>query len=250
MLDKKITHRPTITYRPMRPTDLQALQQIHAGLFPIRYELEFFLNVVNGHGIVSWAAVDISGCDDRMDRLVGFVTTRLVPAKESEIADSLRYDSSRSEKTLVYILTLGVVEAYRNLRIATTLVQEVIKYASSIPTCRGVYLHVIDYNNPAILFYRKMLFKLVRRLPSFYYIQGRHFDSYLFVYYLNGGQSTCSPLGMVAAVAAVAAYLKGLVASLASVLRKSSKPGRSRKRADSKDTGSLLCTQEGDSGLV
>ncbi|CAA6667041.1 unnamed protein product [Spirodela intermedia] len=189
MLDKKITHRPTITYRPMRPTDLQALQQIHAGLFPIRYELEFFLNVVNGHGIVSWAAVDISGCDDRMDRLVGFVTTRLVPAKESEIADSLRYDSSRSEKTLVYILTLGVVEAYRNLRIGSH--QVCVEY-SHLP---GVYLHVIDYNNPAILFYRKMLFKLVRRLPSFYYIQGRHFDSYLFVYYLNGGQSTCSPLG-------------------------------------------------------
>ena len=77
---------------------------------------------------------------------------------------------------------------------ATSLIQEVIKYASSITNCKAVYLHVIAYNNPAIHFYKKMLFKLVRRLPKFYYINGQHYDSYLFVYYVNGGRSPCSPL--------------------------------------------------------
>ncbi|PUZ77170.1 hypothetical protein GQ55_1G349300 [Panicum hallii var. hallii] len=197
MLDPRSEIYPTIEYRPIQPFDLEALEKIHLALFPIRYEREFFLNVVNGHGIVSWGAVDTSRSDDRRDEIIGFVTTRMIAAKDSEIEDLFRYNSSRKDLTLVYILTLGVVDSYRNLGIASSLVREVVKYAASISNCRGVYLHVISYNQPAISFYKKMLFKLVRRLPMFYYIRGQHYDSYLFVYYVNGGRSPCSPLAFV-----------------------------------------------------
>lgn len=77
---------------------------------------------------------------------------------------------------------------------ASSLIREVVKYASSIPTCRAAYLHVISYNNPAIHLYTKMSFKCVRRLEGFYLINGQHYDSYLFVYYVNGARSPCSPL--------------------------------------------------------
>lgn len=77
---------------------------------------------------------------------------------------------------------------------ASSLIREVMKYASSVPTCRAVYLHVISYNNPAIHLYNKMSFRCVRRLQGFYLINGQHYDSYLFVYYVNGGRSPCSPL--------------------------------------------------------
>ncbi|XP_009398474.2 histone acetyltransferase MCC1 [Musa acuminata AAA Group] len=210
MLEPRGSHRPTIIYRPIQPSDLEVLEQIHLALFPIRYERDFFLNVVHGNGIVSWAAVD-----GQNDELVGFITTRLISARESEIADLLRHRSSRKELMLVYILTLGVVEHYRNYGIATSLVREVIKYASSITNCRAVYLHVISYNLPAIKFYRKMLFKFIRRLQNFYYINGQHYDSYLFVYFVNGSHSPCSPLNI---VAAVANYLRGLLKMLASKL--------------------------------
>lgn len=50
-----------------------------------RYEREFFLNVVNGHGIVSWAAVAIDQPDGQGDELIGFVTTRTIAAKDSEV---------------------------------------------------------------------------------------------------------------------------------------------------------------------
>ncbi|KAH7538441.1 hypothetical protein FEM48_Zijuj03G0199700 [Ziziphus jujuba var. spinosa] len=182
---------------PIRPSDLEILEQIHSDLFPIRYEAEFFENVVNGREIVSWAAVDRSRPNDENDELIGFVTARIVLAKESEIGDILSYDPLKSDQTLVYILTLGVVEAYRNLGIASSLIREVIKYASGIQTCRAVYLHVISYNNPAIRLYKKMSFKSVRRLQGFYLINGQHYDSYLFVYYVNGGRSPCSPLELI-----------------------------------------------------
>lgn len=200
MVDLKISHRPIISYRPIRPSDLAVLEQIHGDVFPIRYESEFFQNVVNGRDIVSWGAVDRNRSNGESDEIIGFVTARLVLANESEIGDMLQCDSSKSGQTLVYILTLGVEETYRNLGIASTLIREVIKYASSIPTCRGVYLHVISYNNPAIHFYKKMLFKCVRRLHDFYFINGQHYDSYLFVYYVNGGRSPCSPLELVTVV--------------------------------------------------
>ncbi|KAL5988540.1 Histone acetyltransferase mcc1 [Asimina triloba] len=109
-----------------------------------RYEPEFFLSVVNGHDIVSWAAVDSSRPDSQCDELIGFVTARIIAAKDSEIGDMFGYDSSRTDQSLVYILTLGVVEPYRNLGIASALIREVIKYAASMPVCRAVYLHGSD----------------------------------------------------------------------------------------------------------
>lgn len=185
---------PSILYRPIRPSDLEVVDKLHADLFPIRYESEFFLNVVHGRDIVSWGAVDRNRSDGHSDELIGFVTARLVMANGSEVEDVLRFETSEASQTLVYILTLGVVESYRNFGIATSLIKEVIKYASNITMCQAVYLHVISYNNSAIHLYEKMSFQCVRRLHAFYFINGQHYDSYLFIYYVNGGRSPCSPL--------------------------------------------------------
>ncbi|KAM0898946.1 hypothetical protein ACQ4PT_021599 [Festuca glaucescens] len=190
MLDPTSKFQPTVEYRPIQLSDLRVLEQIHVDLFPVRYERDFFLDVVNSNGIISWGAVDTS----RSDELVGFVTTKIVSAQDSEIEDLFSNNCLGKDPTLVYILTLGVVDRYRNLGIASSLVQEVIKYSTSIINCRGVYLHVISYNQPAISFYEKMLFNLVRRLPMFYYIQGQHYDSLLFVYYVHEELSPCSLL--------------------------------------------------------
>ncbi|KAL8095558.1 histone acetyltransferase MCC1-like isoform X2 [Apium graveolens] len=194
MFEHRRSHRPSISYRPIRPSDLEVIEKIHAELFPIRYESEFFLNVVNGRDIVSWGAVDRNRHNGKSDELIGFVTARINMARESEVEDLLRFERPQVDETLVYILTLGVVDSYRNHGIATSLIREVIKYASNIPTCQAVYLHVISYNNSAIHLYNKMSFQCVRRLHAFYFINGQHYDSYLFIYYVNGGRSPCSPL--------------------------------------------------------
>ncbi|XP_075496135.1 histone acetyltransferase MCC1-like isoform X1 [Primulina tabacum] len=206
MVNLKVPCHPSISFRPIQPPDLSVLERIHGDLFPIRYESEFFHNVVNGRDIVSWGAVDQSQNNPQNDELIGFVTARVVLAKESEIEDLLSFDSPNSDQTLVYILTLGVLESYRNLGIASSLIHEVVKFASNISTCRAVYLHVISYNIPAIHLYKKMSFQCLRRLYNFYYINGQHYDSYLFVYYVNGGRSPCSPLEL---VSLFVSYIKG-----------------------------------------
>ncbi|CAJ1926423.1 unnamed protein product [Sphenostylis stenocarpa] len=236
MVNPKVSSQPKICYRPIRPSDLDILEHIHGRLFPIRYESTFFHDVVNGRDIVSWGAVDSSRSDGRSDELIGFVTARIVLAKESEIVDMLGYDSAKCDQTLVYVLTLGVVEAYRSLGIASSLIREVIKYASSIPTCRAVYLHVISYNNPAINLYQKMSFKCVRRLQGFYLINGQHYDSFLFLYYVNGGRSPCSPLEI---LTAIVSFMKNGFKSVAARLCKNGGRKISR-RAKCKESHSLV----------
>lgn len=36
MNDHQRLHRPSISYRPIRPTDIEVIEKIHAELFPIR----------------------------------------------------------------------------------------------------------------------------------------------------------------------------------------------------------------------
>ncbi|CAM6088278.1 unnamed protein product [Calypogeia fissa] len=52
----------------------------------------------------------------------------------------------------------------------------------------------ISYNNSAIYFYKKNSFQCMLRLRNFYYINGRHYDSYLYIYFVNGGRSRCSAI--------------------------------------------------------
>lgn len=229
-----------IVYRPIRPSDLDVLEKIHYDLFPIRYEPEFFSNVVNGRDIVSWGVVDRSRRDGRSDELVGFVTARIVPAKDSEVEDLLRFDPGKLDQTLVYILTLGVVDSYRNLGIASSLIREVIKYASSIPTCRAVYLHVISYNNPAIYLYQKVNFHCVRRLHGFYFINGQHYDSFLFIYYINGGRSPCSPLEL---ATVMATYVRSGLKLVAAKLWKTEGKKTSSRWSSSNETSIGTATQ-------
>ncbi|XP_075484536.1 histone acetyltransferase MCC1-like isoform X1 [Primulina tabacum] len=253
MVNLKVPCHPSISFRPIQPPDLAVLEIIHGDLFPVRYESEFFHNIVNGRDIVSWGAVDQSRSNPQNDELIGFVTARVVLAKESEVEDLLSFDSPNSDQTLVYILTLGVLESYRNMGVgkfllffldvlfwillsssvlkiqflnrvfsdpgfsASSLMHEVVKFASSISTCRAVYLHVISYNIPAIHLYKKMSFQCLRRLYNFYYINGEHYDSYLFVYYVNGGRSPCSPLEL---VLLFVSYIKGGFKSIAAKLWK------------------------------
>ncbi|CAN0888193.1 Histone acetyltransferase MCC1 [Linum grandiflorum] len=217
MTRPKVSHRPSICFRAILPSDLEILERMHAEIFPIRYEAEFFQHVVNGHDIVSWAAIDRGRPNGNGDEMIGFVTARIVLAKESEIGDLLRYDPSRPDQTLLYILTLGVVDTYRNLGIASSLIREVTQYASSIRTCRAIYLHVISYNIAAIQLYKKMSFRCIRRLQGFYFINGQHYDSFLFVYYVNGGRSPCSPLEL---VTFLLAYMRSGLKSVASRLKK------------------------------
>ncbi|KAF8045951.1 hypothetical protein N665_4190s0001 [Sinapis alba] len=120
-----------------------------------------------------------------------------------------------------------------------SLISGVIRYASGLSLCRGVYLHVIAYNNPAIRLYNRLMFRCVRRLNGFYLIKRQHFDAFLFVYFLNGSRSPCSPLEV---AMFIVNYMKNGIKSVASKLtRKEEEKGL--KWLVPKDTDCVLPTQ-------
>lgn len=210
-----VNHCSNVLYRKIRPSDLSVLQEMHEALFPIKYETEFFINVVHGRGIISWAAVDRSRSDSHCDEIIGFVTARVIAASEGEELDMLGYEISKTERSLIYILTLGVIQPYRNSGIASALLWEVIEYANQMSSCRALYLHVIAYNRPAIMFYQKNMFQCLRRLHNFYTIEGQNHDAFLYVFYVNGGRFPCTAIdALKAAFAYVRGYFTSMVAKL------------------------------------
>lgn len=80
--------------------------------------MDFFLNVVHGRGIISWAAVDRSRSDSQCDELIGFVTARVIAASEDDVSSRpvnndtvkayiLRSNSQRITNMIVIFRTLN-----------------------------------------------------------------------------------------------------------------------------------------------
>jgi ribosomal protein S18 acetylase RimI-like enzyme len=72
-------------------------------------------------------------------------------------------------ESVMYILTLGVVERMRHQGIGSSLLAQVLDRARRLH-CLAVSLHVIDYNTAAITFYKRNGFKELALLHDFYYI--------------------------------------------------------------------------------
>ncbi|GMH42111.1 hypothetical protein BSKO_10030 [Bryopsis sp. KO-2023] len=164
-------------YRPLRPGDFAELKAAHLDLFPIDYDDGFFSKAVNGMArIFSLAAFDITG---GCEKLVGFVTARLVPMSEVEKTDRQHmgvFASSWNSVSAVYILTLGVVPGYQKQGIATTLIGQLEQHSANLGA-RVMFFHVITYNEPAVRLYTRCHFRCVANLRNFYCIKsGRQPD--------------------------------------------------------------------------
>ncbi|CAD7697320.1 unnamed protein product [Ostreobium quekettii] len=184
-----VLRHPNILYRSLLPEDFVALRAAHVDLFPIDYDDSFFDKAVNGlTRIISYAAVDYSSGSEK---LVGFVTARVLPLVEVDPMDRRHMGldhSSLNGLRVVYILTLGVLPEYQRLGIATKL----IDWLEDCAACMGasvVFLHVISYNQAAMLLYQKSCFRCVACMENFYCIRsGRQinpnqtrYDAYLFM---------------------------------------------------------------------
>jgi len=177
------------------------MQQLHTECFPITYEKEFYSNSVYGRGVYSCAAVysphdvmeplpnAIAGQRARNEQIVGIITASVI--RESDCDDAHVLGFSLWERTVMYILTLGVLNPYRRHGVAKVLLQQLLVHAQSMRNCKAVYLHTAADNTAAASFYEHNGFVLLRRLRDFYVIDGVRHDSLLYVRYINGGSPSC-----------------------------------------------------------
>lgn len=114
------------------------------------------------------------------------VGTFIHHSRLSPTTSELLVPNSQQHSRLFYIMTLGTVEEYRNLGVATSLIQKCMEQVEQDKTCGALYLHVIPYNDAAIRFYEKLGFYRVSTIPDYYAIDDKNYDCYLYAKYYHG----------------------------------------------------------------
>jgi ribosomal protein S18 acetylase RimI-like enzyme len=130
------------------PRTIEKLRVLDKVCFPVTYYDKYYDSLVtNGFSKLSNIALF-------HEVLVGSITTRL---EQAETEGQFK----------AYIMTLGVLEPYRGLGIATSLLRTVLEYVSSMPTITEVTLHV-QVGSPALAMYEKHGFKVKAEVKDYY----------------------------------------------------------------------------------
>ncbi len=107
------------------------------------------------------------------DPLENFI--KKIPYKFDNLSylDELTFET----KYFNYVLSLGVIDECRRLRIGSLILNEIIRISNMDYNCLGIFLHVVVYNLTAIKFYEKHHFEEINHLYNYYYIEGNYYDS-------------------------------------------------------------------------
>jgi ribosomal protein S18 acetylase RimI-like enzyme len=175
----------SISFRSLLPSDFESIKALHDELFPVKYSDYFYTESCAGRGMGGRPLyTSLAICNDA---IVGFVLAQFVniDSVEEKCLVATGTAASGAATDLCYILTIGVRSTFAKLGLATKLLSGCVEYARRNPTCAAVYLHVIDYNLPAIHFYERNDFVFFKEMEAFYSIDSVAYSSYLYVYYLN-----------------------------------------------------------------
>jgi ribosomal protein S18 acetylase RimI-like enzyme len=150
---------------------------------------EFYENAVRGIGLggkdVLYTNAVVLQRRHQPDEIIGFVCAQFFATDGNSDMDL--FPSGQRFGRVMYILTLGVKEEFRRIKLATRLLEWVVQLATDDPDCGAVshlpvvpllrdrvphfcvpacsaqvYLHVIHYNETAMRFYEKNGFQRLR----------------------------------------------------------------------------------------
>jgi ribosomal protein S18 acetylase RimI-like enzyme len=176
-----------LSFRPLDGKELEDCANLHAEWFPINYTEHFFKEI--GSSMLSIAAVispsDYGDCKTE-EILAGLIVFRITPHMTLQY---LRFTYLLSDVNSAYIATLGVVEELRSLGIGRELISRCRDYCLSVASRpQFIYLHVAGYNAEAMAFYARVGFSEAEYLRGHYNINGRNYDAFVYILYINGGK--------------------------------------------------------------
>ncbi|GMH55961.1 hypothetical protein TL16_g02026 [Triparma laevis f. inornata] len=187
-----------MVFRPLQLCDREEIQRIHEECFPVRYNAKFFDNAVknvlaDGRPLFSHVAclplpLPSSSPPLLTDSIVGCIISQFQSSQKHEHLNLLSPSSLQTHPLIMYIMTLATTQDYRRTGLASLLLKKLIQSATSNRNCGLIYLHVITYNTSAIKFYEKNRFERLGICEGYYCIEGKYYDSYLYVRYVNGGE--------------------------------------------------------------
>eukprot|EP00429_Kryptoperidinium_foliaceum_P009904 CAMPEP_0176005302 /NCGR_PEP_ID=MMETSP0120_2-20121206/2135_1 /TAXON_ID=160619 /ORGANISM="Kryptoperidinium foliaceum, Strain CCMP 1326" /LENGTH=290 /DNA_ID=CAMNT_0017338003 /DNA_START=138 /DNA_END=1010 /DNA_ORIENTATION=- len=181
---------PQFQFRSIRPSDRRGIQELHEEWFPVRYQSEFYDDLVHGKMCHSGEDLYTLLAVDRDEKIVACLVAAMVPAKRLNFnSRQLLLPDHRKHSMGCYIMTLGTVEEHRKTGLATYLIERCIQELVRDQPCVGsLYLHVITSNESAIRFYERLGFWRVQEIQDYYTIADKYHNCYLYAKYFHGNR--------------------------------------------------------------
>jgi len=175
-------------------SELEEIRQLHYEWFPVLYNDEFYNSIVTGGGFAGGDVITVVACmKSDPKKILGLITIAIRRNEKQynpagDLMKELGYpdDDGGHNKNVAYILTLGVVDELRRKGVGKVLLDEGIrKVEETDPNCIAVFLHVIEYNKPAMKFYLRQKFVKFSKYDNFYFFDDKIFSGILFYRRVN-----------------------------------------------------------------
>ena len=204
ILLKNIKINPdNIIYKPLTKKDIEETKNLHKEWFPINYSDNYFQTIFTEKSgkyfsIGAFYTIFDEETKQKKEVIIGLALCEWINGsnyftkvfgKESalEIINNINYKEEVysylkcDDYHCIYIMTIGVLDEFRKMNIGSNIVQRIINIGLNDILCIGVFLDVIYFNNSAIKFYKKNLFKKVMTNRNYYNIKGNRYDAYSFL---------------------------------------------------------------------
>jgi len=160
-----------IRFNDVTKDNVGQLRVLNVSIFPVRYNDKFYKDVV------AESDVELNRLIYHSDFLVGAVCCRIedYKSKDDEVPEigkkkktKVSETSETSEKKRLYIMTLGVLAAYRNYGVGRKMLEHVIELVKNRDNLDEIYLHVQISNTTAIEFYKRFDFTIGEKMENYY----------------------------------------------------------------------------------
>ena len=192
-----------IVYKPLSQQNLEETKKLHKEWFPIDYSDKFFEKILDKKNYWYFTIGAFYYYIDKEKNEKKEIILGLALCEWTYVSDYfIRHTSKKAIKEIcrninfneevqsyikcedyrcVYIMTIGVLDEYRKMKIGTNLLNKIIDISLTDNLCLGVYLDVVYYNHIAIKFYEKNNFKKVSTIRNYYNLNGGKYDCNVFL---------------------------------------------------------------------
>ena len=192
-----------IIYKPLSKQHLEETKKLHKEWFPVDYSDTFFEKILDKKNywyftIGAFYYFIDKEKNEKKEIILGLALCEWIYVSDyfirhtskkaiKEICRNINFNEEVQsyikceDYRCVYIMTIGVLDEYRKMKIGTNLLNKIIDIALTDNLCVGVYLDVVYYNYIAIKFYEKNNFKKVSTIRNYYNLKGGKYDCNVFL---------------------------------------------------------------------
>ena len=184
-------HKPNfeeIKFEKIEMLYLNNLLLLHKEWFPVDYSKEYFIKFLEKNNV--FFSIGAFIIINNKKYLIGSILYEI--CKESKFRKNIPYilydqniiDLCFSNNKCAYVNTIGVIDEYRKLKVATKLIEFMIEDLKN-KNVIAVFLHVILHNKSAITFYEKINWNYWGIIKEHYQINNKIFDAKVFYFIIN-----------------------------------------------------------------